>query len=201
MGIFQWLYNLDGALSVQSSMSFQRMALLYVMFALGSMLNLELAADDESSPNYSELSQKCLVSGQFLVHNALATIQTLSLMAKYAAYAEMRDLAWQVRGMATRVMLAMGLHRNGKSWNLSSKELNDRRRTFWENYSTEVLISSNWDRPSGLHSNLFDTLLPEDYHQGTGCEKQHCRFVILAQEALQESFKVRTEYHKLREVW
>lgn len=201
MGVFRWLYALDSTMTAQSSMSFQRMALMYIVFALGSMLNLELAADDEAPKTYFQLSQQCLVSGRFLVHNSLTTVQTLSLMAKFAAYIEKRDLAWQIRGMATRVLLAMGLHRDGRSWNLSSKDLNDRRRTFWETYSTEVLMSSNWDRPSGLHSELFDTLLPEDYHHGAGFEKQRCRITMLAQEALQESLKVRTEYDKLKDIW
>lgn len=201
LAVFRWLYSLGGIIPTQPSMSCQRLALVCVVFALGSMLNLELAADDETSKTYFRLSQQCLVSGKFLVHNSQATVQTLSLMAKYAAYAEMKDTAWQIRGMATRVMLAMGLHRDGKSWNLSSKELNDRRRTFWEAYSTEVVMSSNWGRPSGLHSDMFDTLLPEDYHQGTGFEKQRCRIAMLAQEASQEALKVRTDYNKLRDIW
>ncbi|CAL5868253.1 uncharacterized protein PFLUO_LOCUS2477 [Penicillium psychrofluorescens] len=165
------------------------------------MLNMEVAPDDPTCMDFYKLSQQCLVSGKFLVNNSLTTVQTLSLMAKFTAYAGMRDVAWQVRGMATRIMLAMGLHRDGQSWNLSPKDLNNRRRTFWETYSTDVLISSNWDRPSGLHADMFDTQLPEDYIHGSGFERQRCRMSMLAQEALQESLKIRSNYKKLREIW
>ncbi|KAJ9635687.1 hypothetical protein H2204_005647 [Knufia peltigerae] len=199
--ILDWLYDLAGTIPEQQSMAFQRLALVYIVLALGSMLNMEVAADDPASRCFYKLSQECLVSGKFLVHNSLTTVQTLSLMSKFTAYAGMRDLAWQIRGMANRIMLAMGLHRDGESWNLSEKDLEDRRRTFWEAYSTDVLISSNWDRPGGLHPDLFDTKFPKDFDQGTGFEKQRCRMAVLAQEALQESLKVRSNYDKLREIW
>lgn len=182
-------------------MALQLLALLYIVLALGSMLNLEAAADDPACMNFYKLSQRCLVSGNFLVNNSLTTVQTLSLMAKFTAYAGLQDVAWQIRGMAIRIMLAMGLHRDGMGWNLSAKDLNNRRRTFWEAYSTDVLISSNWDRPSGLHADMFDTQMPDDYNQGTGFERQRCRISVLAQEALQESLKIRSNYRKLREVW
>lgn len=199
--VLRWLYSLDGIAPDHPCMALQLLALLYIVLALGSLLNMEAAADDPACMAYYKLSQQCLVSGKFLVNNTLTTVQTLSLMAKFTAYVGMRDVAWQIRGIATRIMLAMGLHRDGQSWDLSTKDLNNRRRTFWEAYSTDVLISSNWDRPSGLHADLFDTQLPQDYNQGTGYEKQRCRMSMLAQEALQESLKIRSNYEKLREIW
>ena len=199
--MLRWLYGLDSMNPDQPNMALHRLALLYIVLALGSLLNMEVAADDDACMAFYDLSQQCLVSGKFLINNSLTTVQTLSLMAKFAAYVEMRDVAWQIRGMATRIMLAMGLHRDGQSWNLSPKDLNDRRRTFWETYSTDVLISSNWDRPTGLHPDLFDTLLPEDYEQSNGFEKHRCALAMLAQEALQESLKIRSDYDKLRDVW
>jgi hypothetical protein len=185
----------------QPSRALQLLALLYIVLALGSMLNMEVAADEPACMDFYRLSQQCLVASKFLVNNTLATVQALSLMAKFTAYAGMRDVAWQIRGMATRVMLAMGLHRDGKSWDLSPRDLNNRRRTFWETHSTDVLISSNWDRPSGLHADMFDTELPDDYDEGNGFEKQRCRMAVLAQEALQESLKIRSNYAKLRDIW
>lgn len=182
-------------------MALQLLALLYIVLALRSMLKMEAAADDPLCMNFYKLSQQCLVSGKFLVNNSLTTVQTLSLMAKFTAYAGLQDVEWQIRGMATRIMLAMGLHRDGQGWNLSVKDLNNRRRTFWDAYSTDVLISSNWDRPSGLHADLFDTQMPDDHNLGTGFERQRCRMSVLAQEALQESLKIMSNYKKLREIW
>ena len=183
------------------SMAYQRLALVYIVLALGSKMNPEIQPDDPSSQRYYQFSQECLSLGNFLVDNSLITVQTLSLMAKFAAYANIPDTAWQIRGIAMRILIAMGLHRDGQKWNLPVKVLNDRRRTFWETYSTDVLISSNWDRPSGLHQDLFDTKLPDDYEQGTGFEKQRCHLSMLCQEALQESLKVQSNYTKLREIW
>lgn len=197
----RWLYGLAGSTPKQPNMAFQVLALNFTVLALGSLLNPEVAPDDKTCLNYHRLSQTCLAQGNFLVHNSLTTVQTLSLMAKFTTYVGMRDIAWQIRGMANRIMLAMGLHRDGQSWDLSTKELNNRRRTFWESYSTDVLISTNWDRPAGLSADTFDTLFPDDYHEGSGFEKQRCRLAILAQEALQEGVKIRPNYNRMKEIY
>ncbi|KAL1891972.1 hypothetical protein Sste5346_007316 [Sporothrix stenoceras] len=241
LAILRWLYGLDvdggitgagvsGATSgvvpqpQHPSMAVQLLALLYIVLALGSLTNMELAPDDPASMAFYRLSQQCLVAGKFLVNNSLTTVQTLSLMAKYTAYVGMPDMSWQIRGMAMRIILAMGLHRDGESWGLSQKDLNNRRRTFWETYSTDILISCNWDRPSGLHTDMFDTKLPDDMEEedvvppgmarpppvpptvSTASNpvvrflKQRCLISMLAQEALQESLKIRSDYGRMRAI-
>lgn len=124
-------------------MACQLLALVCIVLALGLVLNMEVAVDDPACMGFYKLSRQCLVSGKFFVNNSRTTVQTLSLMDKFTAYAGMRDVAWQIRGMASRIILAMDLHRDGQSWSLSPKDLNNRRRTFWETYSTDVRISSN----------------------------------------------------------
>ncbi|KAJ5113711.1 hypothetical protein N7456_002245 [Penicillium angulare] len=201
LAVVRWLYSLAGVTPSQPSMASQLLALVFIVLALGSFLNTEVSSEDPACMEFYRLAQQCLVLGNFLVHNSLTTVQTLSLMSKFSAYAGMRDVAWQIRGMANRIMLAIGLHRDGKSWNLSTKDLNNRRRTFWENYSTDVLISSNWDRPSGLNADMFDTSFPDDYNEGTGFEKLRCRLATLAQEALHEGLKVCSSYENLKQIW
>lgn len=240
LAILRWLYGLDvvdggvlaagvGASGVvpqpqHPSMAVQLLALLYIVLALGSLTNMELAPDDPASMAFYRLSQQSLVAGKFLVNNSLTTVQTLSLMAKYTAYVGMPDMSWQIRGMAMRIILAMGLHRDGESWGLSQKDLNNRRRTFWETYSTDILISCNWDRPSGLHTDMFDTKLPDDMEEedvvppgmtrppppvppavssqdpAVRFLKQRCLISMLAQEALQESLKIRSDYGRMRAI-
>jgi hypothetical protein len=90
------------------------------------------------------------------------------IMAKIATYSDLPrrlDLAWQMWGMAARIMQAMGLHRDGGRWNLDEREVEQRRMVFWELYTTDIfnvrvqclpctscrpeLIeqSRTWDRP------------------------------------------------------
>ncbi|CAK7222132.1 hypothetical protein SCUCBS95973_004737 [Sporothrix curviconia] len=231
LAVLRWLYGLGSvglvvAQPQHPNMAVQLLALLYIVLALGSLTNMELAPDDPASMAYYRLSQQCLVAGKFLVNNSLTTVQALSLMAKYTAYVGMPDMSWQIRGMAMRIILAMGLHRDGESWGLSSKDLNNRRRTFWETYSTDILISCNWDRPSGLHTDMFDTKFPDDMEENDVVQpgmsgprpedassssssssnpvirflKQRCLISMLAQEALQESLKIRSDYQRMRAI-
>ncbi|CAK7199490.1 hypothetical protein SEUCBS139899_002170 [Sporothrix eucalyptigena] len=238
LAVLHWLYGMGSAGAATSagvsstttgtsipqpqhpSMAVQLLALLYIVLALGSLTNMELAPDDPASMAFYRLSQQCLVAGKFLVNNSLTTVQTLSLMAKYTAYVGMPDMSWQIRGMAMRIILAMGLHRDGESWGLSQKDLNNRRRTFWETYSTDILISCNWDRPSGLHTDMFDTKMPDEMEEDDVVPpglprppsspherglvvrflKHRCLISILAQEALQESLKIRSDYQRMRAI-
>jgi hypothetical protein len=54
-----------------------RLALLYIVFAMGSYYNLELPPDDSSVEEYLELSRSCLAKGDFLANNTIAALQTL----------------------------------------------------------------------------------------------------------------------------
>ncbi|OCF40130.1 hypothetical protein I317_06081 [Kwoniella heveanensis CBS 569] len=124
-------------------LALHQLSLLYVVMALGQLANMEVPPNDPESKRLFALAQQCLFSGSFLVYNTLSCVQSLSLLAKFAAYSDIPggwDIGWQIRGIASRVMIAMGLHRDGAEWGLPDKELNDRRRVFWEAHSSEIFM-------------------------------------------------------------
>ena len=97
-------------------------------------------------------------------------------MSKYVAYSNLPrrwDFAWQMWGLSTRIMQAMGLHRDGQRWHMDDAEVDLRRRVFWEIYTTDIMISKNWDRPyvfslkspvlsgsNAIAGDQFDTQIP-----------------------------------------
>lgn len=54
-----------------------QLALLYIIFAMGSYYNLELPPDDSSVEDYVQLSRCCLAKADFLSRNTIAAVQTL----------------------------------------------------------------------------------------------------------------------------
>jgi hypothetical protein len=148
---------------------FQQLALIFIVIALGSALNMEMPANDPTAKEYCAMAQQCLVSGHFLINNTLLAVQALVSSGDWAMLTGKvpdgevfrvglllrddcpdtcsdsdlpgrRDMAWQIRGIASRIMIAvsrgsrhpshaaqMGLHRDGARWHLSTKAMNERR--------------------------------------------------------------------------
>ncbi|WVF67474.1 hypothetical protein IAT40_002230 [Kwoniella sp. CBS 6097] len=136
-------------------LALHQLSLLYVVMALGQLANMEVPPNDPESKHFFALSQQCLFSGSFLVYNTLSCVQSLSLLAKFAAYSDLPggwEVGWQIRGIASRIMTAMGLHRDGAKWGLTNKELHDRRRVFWEAHSSEIFMVSPYGICCPIHS-------------------------------------------------
>lgn len=168
-------------------LAFQRLASVYIVLALGTLVSLELPLDDPTGMHYFQMARQCLVNGRFLTLTTLIGVQSVSLMGRYCTYASMRggwDLAWQLRGLSLRLVLAMGLHRDGESWDLSTEDVNNRRRVFWEVFSHDVFFSRCWDRPTGIAPDHYDTRFPDDCYlpEGTTYELQRYKLSILVKQ-------------------
>jgi len=55
----------------------QSLALVFIVLAVGSLHNLELAPNDPSTEEYLTLSKRCLAKSDFLTRSTIAGIQTL----------------------------------------------------------------------------------------------------------------------------
>ena len=67
-----------------------------------------------------------------------------------------------------QVAQSIGLHRNGKSWNLSEEESLDRRRVFWELQALDVWQALGYGRPPSLVKPHFDCPQPFDTEESLG---------------------------------
>lgn len=55
----------------------QRLALLFIIFAMGSLHSLELPPNDPSAEEYLDLAKRSLAKTDFLTHSTVAGVQTL----------------------------------------------------------------------------------------------------------------------------
>ncbi|RSH94924.1 hypothetical protein EHS25_000008 [Saitozyma podzolica] len=148
-----------------------RLALLYIVFAMGSYYNLELPPDDSSVEEYLELSRSCLAKGDFLANNTIAALQTLHIMAHLQLSMDSGrngDSSWPLWGVTMRMVQAMGLHRDGERFGLPPKAVEERRRVrhklsvrvFWEIQSTDIMTSNCFSRPGSISLCYIDTAYP-----------------------------------------
>jgi hypothetical protein len=73
VGILEEAYNPLAGSAVEA----QKLALLFIVFALGALHNLELPANDPSAEEYLSLSQACLAMGDFMRFTTIAGVQAL----------------------------------------------------------------------------------------------------------------------------
>nr|XP_019044409.1 hypothetical protein I302_07693 [Kwoniella bestiolae CBS 10118]OCF23339.1 hypothetical protein I302_07693 [Kwoniella bestiolae CBS 10118] len=166
--IFEKAYAGSSSTGVQRrDVTSQQLALLFVIFAVGSYYNLELTPDDSSVEDYIRISQACLAKGDFLANNTTAGVQTLvASMCTYTSHRSMDsgkngDSAWPLWGLTAHMSLAMGLHRDGARWNLPEHAIEERRRVFWECHSTEIMSCNCFSRPGIINPDHVDTAYPK----------------------------------------
>ncbi|ORX41278.1 hypothetical protein BD324DRAFT_613935 [Kockovaella imperatae] len=144
----------------------QQLALVYMILAIGSLYNLELPQHDPQAEDFLLLSKNCLTKGDFLNHNTMPGVQTLLMMGHYHLETEKGrngNQAWPLWGLAMRIIVAMGLHRDGGRWNLPFEVVDERRQVFWEAHTIEVFQANCFSRPSCLVPRYIDTAFPAPY--------------------------------------
>ncbi|KAI5480145.1 hypothetical protein MNV49_001805 [Pseudohyphozyma bogoriensis] len=148
------------------------LGLLFSIFAMGSYYNLELPPDDSSVEECLKISKCCLAKGDFMANNTISAIQSLLIMGHLQLSMESGnngDAAWPLWGITSRMIMAMGLHRDGEKWNLPTATVEERRRVFWECHATDVMTSNCFSRPGAMNPLYIDTALPslplDDFHR------------------------------------
>ena len=124
--------------------------LLYAILAMGTLHNLELDANDPLATEYVDLAKRSLTRGDFLQHNTISALRSLHVIAHVLLETEggrNGDSAWPLWGLNMRLVVAMGLHRDGFRWGLSPQVMQERRLVYWQCQSTDVMQANCFSRP------------------------------------------------------
>ncbi|KAK0207622.1 fungal-specific transcription factor domain-containing protein [Armillaria fumosa] len=195
----------------QKPISHDVLALVAVVLALGAFFDLDLSfsvakqrAVQLHSLSVTWLSAHIPQDGALKL-DTIPAVQTVHLMVLYQLSTRGRgdgEAAWQLLGMAMRAIQAQGCHRDGSRWNLPERDLEERRRVFWETHTYDRLQSLTFGRPYSLSDTHHDcempkscdTPLPSDMIQ-TDTEFSHTRwhhhkfrFALLLGRIVDEAF-------------
>ncbi|WWC94362.1 hypothetical protein V866_001204 [Kwoniella sp. B9012] len=149
----------------QAAVTSQELGLVFIILAMGTLHNLERLPHDPLAEEYRSIAQTCLAKGNFMANSTMAGVQAIHIMAHYLLETDQGrngDATWPLWGLAMRIIQAMGLHRDGERWNLSSDVVEMRRRLFWECHSADVLQAHCFSRPSSMSMKCIDTAFPTD---------------------------------------
>ncbi|KAJ7258762.1 fungal-specific transcription factor domain-containing protein [Mycena haematopus] len=142
------------------------LALCAMILSLGMFFDLSLPVDSVRgrASEFYDLGVTALNISIPLKIDTIPAVQTLNLMALYFLSTRGEkggDPAWQLLGMAMRSIQAQGCHRDGSRWGLPQRELEERRRVFWETHMYDRLQSFTFGRPFAQGDSHHDCEMPQ----------------------------------------
>ncbi|PCH36758.1 hypothetical protein WOLCODRAFT_127620 [Wolfiporia cocos MD-104 SS10] len=144
------------------------LALLFVVFCFGALTDSTLppAPHNGEAAQYYELARAALnVESPLERPPAVATVQTLSLMAIYqglVADENSIESTWSLMGLSSKLAQSIGLHRDCARWKLTPAEVQKRRALFWELFITDCWQALATGRLPTFGLPFVDTELPAD---------------------------------------
>ncbi|KAF8194353.1 fungal-specific transcription factor domain-containing protein [Mycena galopus ATCC 62051] len=142
------------------------LALCAIVLSLGVFFDLSLPVDSVRgrASEFYDLAVAALNTSIPLNIDTIPAVQTLHLMTLYflSTMGEKGgDPAWQLLGMAMRSIQAQGCHRDGSRWGLPQRDLEERRRVFWETHIYDRLQSFTFGRPYAQSDRHHDCEMPQ----------------------------------------
>ncbi|KAF8190987.1 fungal-specific transcription factor domain-containing protein [Mycena galopus ATCC 62051] len=143
----------------------QQMTVLFLIFALAALVDLDLPSDSTEAAEYLDLACAAMSLKSLFEDSTVETVQALTLFACYFGHGGPRfsmDRAWTMISLASQISQKLGLHRESFGSNLPDKSANRCRALFWETYSIETLYGLSVGRPPGTSLANVNCSFPPD---------------------------------------
>ncbi|UKZ45885.1 hypothetical protein TrVGV298_000078 [Trichoderma virens] len=135
--------------------------LAYVMAALGvfttatTLNNLDLDLFQHT---------KSLLSFDILEVGSLTMVQALTLISNYQQKRDKPNSAYSYSGLAARMAMALGLHKDFQGWKIPPLSMEIRRRVWWTLSIFDIGATITFGRPQVCPFNGVDISLPMNVH-------------------------------------
>ncbi|KAJ6545412.1 hypothetical protein B0H19DRAFT_1167621 [Mycena capillaripes] len=140
-----------------------RLAVLYLIFTLGSLVDLDLPPYNSDADHYFDLACAAIAIKPVFETPTVVTVQILTLLASYYAHGGRRftmDGAWSTISLASSI--AQRVDRESFGSNLPPKLSNRCRALFWETYSIETIYGLSVGRPTATFLSNISCPYPPD---------------------------------------
>ncbi|KAJ7499017.1 fungal-specific transcription factor domain-containing protein [Mycena latifolia] len=140
-----------------------RIAVLFMLFALGALVDLTLEPDNVESEHYYHASRAALALRSIFDSPEMATVQAVILMSAYHNMGGRNytmESSWSLMCLGSKLAQSLGLHRDSARWNMDPKTVNRRRSLFWELFSGELFQSIALGRPPSIRLSYVDCEFP-----------------------------------------
>ncbi|KAG6813503.1 hypothetical protein H0H92_010528 [Tricholoma furcatifolium] len=142
-----------------------KLAVLFLVFAIGALVDLTLEPHSSESDTYYHLSRACLSLRSVFESPEITTVQAVSLLAAFhnlGGTSNPTDSSWILLSLSCKLAQSIGLHRDSARFNMDPKTVQRRRILFWELFSTDLFYSLGTGRPPSIRLSYIDCEFPED---------------------------------------
>ncbi|KAJ3568149.1 hypothetical protein NP233_g5908 [Leucocoprinus birnbaumii] len=150
-----------------------KLALLFMVLAIGSLMNTALPAYNLEAEKYHQLARAALFQTSIFDAPTLHAVQALYLMTFYLFLADRHGTAsgarWAIMGIAVKVGQSIGLHRDSGRWKVDPIETQRRRELFWELFTYDSWQCLTFGRPPSFALPHIDCKQP---HLGDASDEQ-----------------------------
>ncbi|KAJ7180459.1 hypothetical protein C8R46DRAFT_1069510 [Mycena filopes] len=147
--IFRPIYDPNGA--SYESVSSHNLSVLYMVLALGTLVDLDMPAHSPEATEYYQLGRAALAIDSILEEPSIAGIQALLLM-----YIE--GPRWVIMGLVVK----LAHNRDSGRWKLDAAETHRRRCLLYEIYTYDSWQSLTFGRPPSFSLTHIDAKLPHE---------------------------------------
>ncbi|KAK7031348.1 putative transcriptional regulatory protein C1F7.11c [Favolaschia claudopus] len=142
------------------TLSSHNLAVLYMVLALGTLMDLDMPAHSPEATEYYQLGRSALAIDSVLDSPSIAGIQAMVLMCHYMFWADIEAPRWVLMGLVVKLAHSIGLHRDSGRWNLDPEETHRRRCLLYEIYTYDSFQSLTFGRPPSFSLQHIDAKFP-----------------------------------------
>jgi hypothetical protein len=150
-----------------SNLNKSEVALLAVVsFAAVTSMSVEDIEREFGEPkpallkHHQHAVEHALTEAELMSTNDIGTLQAFVLFIICLRRCHNARHIWMLVGLALRIALALGLHRDGEKFGLSPFQTEMRRRLWWQIYVLEIRAAEDQGCNSTVNRDSFDTQLP-----------------------------------------
>ncbi|KAF8677359.1 Fungal specific transcription factor domain [Rhizoctonia solani] len=140
-------------------------SVMFGILAVGVQLNTDLPPYHQDAEQYHMLARAALALDCSSENTTVSAIQSILLMCYFCQLTDNKDSPmhhWALIGLGMKLAVGIGLHRDGKRWDLDPAEAELRRALWWELRTFDAWVAIGLGRPPSIAAIHTDTEWPKD---------------------------------------
>ncbi|TFK39369.1 fungal-specific transcription factor domain-containing protein [Crucibulum laeve] len=162
--VYSQFYDSNAGPLSEDPLLAHRLALMFMVLAVGSLMNTSLPAYNLEAEKYHQLARAALFHNSLFDEPTVNAVQALYLMSFYLFLADRHGTSsgarWTIMGIAVKVGQSIGLHRDSGRWKVDSVETQRRRELFWELFTYDSWQCLTFGRPPSFALPHIDCKMP-----------------------------------------
>ncbi|KAI0795509.1 hypothetical protein C8Q75DRAFT_454538 [Abortiporus biennis] len=163
-----YVNHLTSGRSRSESYSAHDLALLFIVLAVGALVDLDLEPYNDEAQRYYVLSRAATSLEPILEGNSIATVKLLHLMSIYNGMCGRESAlsnTYALLNVASTLAQRIGLHIDPSRWGLDRKTCYERRTCFWNLVCGDLWQSLGTGRPPSMANTIGDCQIPTEQEE------------------------------------